>query len=106
MKTKGLLVFVYKNGVGDCTAKGISHDKQQLILVGPGIPEIFEGDETNTVELLKRNVFGVEHLHVKPLHFEKGPKHMLMCGGNFVYSSDSRFPSKQPISIHDRYEGG
>ena len=27
-----------------------------------------------------------------------------MFGGNFIYSSDSRFPSHQPIAVHDRTE--
>jgi len=27
-----------------------------------------------------------------------------MFGGNFIYTSDSRFPNKYPIAIHDRYE--
>lgn len=31
-----------------------------------------------------------------------------MCGGNFIYSSDSRFPKigdfGAPISVHDRFE--
>ena len=27
-----------------------------------------------------------------------------MFGGNFVYTSDSRFPSDYPIPIHDRFE--
>ena len=55
-KYKGLLVSVYKMPDCDCTNKGISHDKDQLILVGEGIPEIFEGDETNTVKLVERNL--------------------------------------------------
>jgi hypothetical protein len=25
-------------------------------------------------------------------------------GGTFIYSSDSRFPSKYPIPLHDRVE--
>lgn len=37
------------------------------------------------------------------------PKRWYMAGGNFLYTSDSRFreitKSKYPISIHDRYEG-
>ena len=27
-----------------------------------------------------------------------------MFGGAFIWSSDSRFPSRQPIPVHDRYE--
>lgn len=104
MKTKGLLVFVYRNSLGDCIANGISSNLIQLILVGEGIPEIFEGDETNTVKLVKRSLFGSEHLHVEPI--SEKPSNCIgpMAGGNFIYTSDSRFPSKYPLSIHDRYE--
>jgi len=108
MKTKGLLVFVYKNPLGDCTNKGISHDKTQLILIGEGIPEIFEGDETNTVKLVKRNLNGRRtsniYLHVEPINYEENHKPWFMAGGNFIYASDSRFPCDYPISIHDRVE--
>lgn len=103
MKTKGLLVFVYRNG-SDCTANGISSKHDQLILIGDNIPEIFEGDETNTVKLVKRQFLGSEYLHVEPITerpFEAiGP----MVGGNFIFSSDRSFPSQQPISVHDRFE--
>ena len=27
-----------------------------------------------------------------------------MFGGNFIYTSDSRFPSRAPIQVHDRVE--
>jgi hypothetical protein len=39
---------------------------------------------------------------------QKGDERWLMFGGNFIYSSDSRFGRKyghQPLAIHDRYEG-
>lgn len=103
-KYKGLLVFVYKMPDYDCTANGISHDKTQLILIGEGIPEIFDGDETNTVVLVKRNLLGKEYLHVEPVWENKETKQWFMFGGNFIYSSDSRFPNIYPISIHDRVD--
>jgi len=105
METKGLLVYVYKNSLGDCTANGISSKNDRLILVGQGVDcKVFNGDETNTVEILTKNVGGKEYVYCAPIG-EK-PKNMNgpMFGGNFIYSSDSRFPSKQPIPIHDRYE--
>jgi hypothetical protein len=27
-----------------------------------------------------------------------------MFGGNFIHTSDSRFPSSAPIAVHDRVE--
>lgn len=103
MKTKGLLVNVYRWTLGDCTADGISSKKDSLILVGEGIPEIFEGDETNTVKLVRRNLYSGEYLHVEPIEQPAGMNGP-QFGGSFVYSSDSRFPSDYPIGIHDRFE--
>ena len=105
-KYKGLLVTVYKMPDCDCTNKGMSHDKTQLILIGEGIPEIFEGDETNTVVLVERNLksFDGKYLHVEPVNYDNDHKPWFMAGGNFIYTSDSRFPNKYPISIHDRVE--
>ena len=110
METKGLLVEVYTafDGV-DCTAGGISSGKQHLILesyVDSGGCERqmnapFTGDETNTVRVVVGNISG----YVKAVPI-KTPKGMVgpMFGGNFIYSSDSRFPYKYPVPIHDRFE--
>ena len=43
--------------------------------------------------------------HFKP---QTDGHHHSMFGGNFVYTSDSRFSrkyGKQPIAVHDRFEG-
>ena len=44
-----------------------------------------------------------------PIRFKQdGDDRWLMFGGNFVYSSDSRFAEtygNSPLAIHDRYEG-
>jgi len=105
MKTKGLLVYIYRcNTFGDCTANGISSKQDRLILVGDGIPEIFDGDETDTVKLIKRNICGREYLHVEPITIKPDNSVSAMYGGNFIYSCDNRFPSNYPIPIHDRYE--
>ena len=106
---KGLLAYVYRNGSSDCTANGISSTHDKLIIVGEGVPEIFEADEeTPAVKLVKRNIGGRERLSVKPLDgFKDGitSGKWYMFGGNFLSCSDSRFPSDYPIPIHDRYEG-
>jgi hypothetical protein len=107
MKTKGLPVDIYKSSLGDCTNKGISSDKTELILTRWEIaghmidcPKLFTGDETNSVEIIE-NVPG-HHCAVPLVH----PKNMVgpMFGGHFAYSSDSRFPFKYPVPIHDRFE--
>ena len=102
METNGLSVSVYRWTLGDCTAGGISSKYDSLILEGvPRCP--FKGTEENTVRLVKRNLFGGEYIHAEPI---KQPEGMAgpMFGGNFIYTSDSRFPSKYPIPVHDRFE--
>jgi hypothetical protein len=101
MKTKGLSVEVYRYGTYDCTNNGISAKQDNLILVDTEGP--FIGDETNSVKLVKRNFGWGDYVHAEPI---QQPEGMVgpMFGGNFIYSSDSRFPAKYPIPIHDRFE--
>lgn len=110
-KVKGLLVFVYRDNLGDCTNGGISSRYDRLILIGDGVdgPMTVDLDDPaeNVVKLVKRRIFnGEEYFHVEPLDgcFAGGGK-WYSAGGNFAYTSDSRFPSRQPLSVHDRHEG-
>jgi len=116
---KGLWCDVYRNTGMDCTARGSSSKHDQLLLVGEGIPQIFT--ETNPAKVVKLEFMNVgvkgaitiegtavriksPHPYVKPLSIDSGTHSMF--GGNFLYTSDSRFPSDQPIAIHDRVETG
>lgn len=108
MKTiKGLRVDVYRNGEGyDCTLNGITSKQNRLTLVDETIsgPVEVEGDEVYLV-LVRRNLFGGVYLHAEPrINGERISNNMCMAGGNFIYTSDSRFPSRYPISVHDRFE--
>lgn len=97
---RGLLVHVYRQRLGDCTNGGISSKFDSFILVGPGIPEIFEArEEVPVLYLMKGSITGQPI--AKP---SLDDKIWWMFGGNFVYTSDSRFPSEQPIKIFDRRE--
>lgn len=102
-KRKGMMVEVYRHGVRDCTANGISKHHSRLLLVGTGVAEIFEeSEDMPTVELIPAVKRG-KTIHVKPLE----EKRWCMFGGNFVYSSDSRFSelnNGNPIKIFDRIE--
>lgn len=101
--TKGLLCDIYKSGDYDCTNHGLSSKNTNLIFVDAEGP--FEGTVENSVKLVKRNLFRGEYLHAEPL---VKPEGMVgpMFGGNFIYSSDSRFRaiSAYPIPLHDRFE--
>jgi hypothetical protein len=100
MKTKGLLVQVYRDNLGDCTINGISSKNDSLILVGNGPSE---GTEENSVKIVTRKFRWGNYIHAEPLIYPK-EKSWPMFGGNFIFSCDSRFPSKYPIPVHDRFE--
>lgn len=107
MEYKGLSVSVYRSHGQDCTGGGVTADKQSVILIdenGGDLEAPFTGDETNTVILKRKSSYRWgDYLYAEPLTKPKncaGP----MMGGNFIYSSDSRFPSKYPIPVHDRFE--
>ena len=101
----GLYVTVYKDADGsDCTANGITSHYSRLVLVGDGVDGPFDVKEGEPhLKLVKRNMGSREYLHAVPVNFGGkgvGP----MFGGNFIYTSDSRFPSDYPIPVHDRFE--
>jgi hypothetical protein len=102
---KGMLVHVLRSSYGDCTNNGISSGYDQFVLVGPGVPEIFEpSDKIPALLLEDRGRWGYRAV---PMYDRRatdkgyvGP----MMGGNFVHTSDSRMPTPHPIPVHDRYE--
>jgi len=121
---RGMLVQVYRNdSYGDCTNGGASCYFNQFVLIGPGVPEISEPSKTTPPIWLYRN-----HPYTKP-NSKEGAYYLVACpeprlnyghdelqealirtegymfGGNFIYTSDSRFPGVGPIPIHDRQEG-
>jgi len=100
---KGMLAFVYRPADGsDCSLKGISSKHNSIIITGPGIPEVFEPSENCPEMVLEPNANRVAgNMAIYPA--DKGEK-WYCFGGNFAYSSDSRFPSNQPIKIYDRRE--
>lgn len=110
---KGLSAYVYKttglDGL-DCTNGGISSRHDRLIILptesikekGIVIPRIFNVDVNyfDGIYLFYRKQFG--DLIASYEDYGKGPWYMF--GGNFLWSSDGRFPSKNPIKIFDRRE--
>lgn len=110
MKVKALNVSVYENPTyKGCSNGGVSSIYWNLLLIGDGVegPKTVDLDHpaNNVVKLIKRTVCGEEYMHVEPLDgCNNGGDKWYMSGGAFCYSSDSRFPSKYPLSIHDRCE--
>lgn len=102
-----LMAGVYRDSrLGDCTNDGISAHAQELYILasekGPFEPD----DIRKCVYIEWRQICGEQYINCKPAYCRK---RWYMAGGNFLYTSDSRFgqitKSKYPISIHDRYEG-
>lgn len=109
----GLLVDVLKPADGhDCTMNGISSQYDTFVLIFPGCPEIFEqSKDTPALFAVKRKVCGKEYWTAYPdpvsamIAMEDQHGYSPYCfGGNYVKTSDSRFPNDYPIPIHDRIE--
>jgi hypothetical protein len=106
---KGMIVNIYRaKGLPDCSNNGLSKQYDTVVLVGEGVPEIFEVKEGVPGVLLKEKTRcgeGYRHyLHAVPIEKQDPNKTGYMFGGCFIYSSDSRFPSRYPIPLHDRQE--
>ena len=111
-KTKGLRVSILSDQYSNTVPF------QTLILVGEGIPEIFEiTEETPGVEILPHHAgpqYGevailVDGIHspaafVAPAGRHHGGHDWAMFSGTFITTSDSRFPYSNPIPLHNRYE--
>lgn len=108
--SKYLPIHIYRNDLGDSTAGGASSDRAAIFLVP--CPdghveecEIYGGKKVHIMDFFPDVKYGAQ-AHFKPRSISADKWNMF--GGNFAYSSDSRF-SKQygssPIAIHDRVEG-
>jgi hypothetical protein len=107
----GLSVSVYRWDLGDCTNGGESSDVDSFCVVN--IPGPFSpGTERPAFELVQ-GPGGQGHAILRPLQGRSGMVGP-MFGGNFGYSSDSRFseavrevtgsPGYGAVPIHDRYD--
>jgi hypothetical protein len=95
---KGLLVDVFGS---NCNNYGVTYKKELAILCGAGFAEIFESNSERPALVIRPGRGGREFIAVPT---EASEDVYPMFGGNFVYSSDARFPSDQPIHVHDRFE--
>ena len=101
---KVLPVNVYRWTLGDCTNGGISGKFDSLYLICDGGWLEVEDTDPRLIKLVVTEYWGVEHVHVEPVNDPNKKEISYMSGGNFVYSSDSRFPFDYPLSVHDRSE--
>ena len=101
---KYLPVNVFRSSLGDCTNGGVTADDDSLFVVpceDGFLTDEGLADRHNVVILEPAEIMG--SLYFKPSTITGHS----MAGGNFVYTSDSRFSrtySKQPVRVHDRVE--
>lgn len=102
---KGLIVDVlrYRNGAMDCTLGGPSSRYEEFTLIDDDVQAPFAVcDERPEINLVRRTIGGKPYVHAVPASL-KGKQ--VMFGGNYIVTSDSRFPHQYPIPVHDRVEG-
>lgn len=99
---KGMTVEIYRRAGGiDCTNYGISSRVDKFTLIGPDIPELISPSKSApAIKIVEKEAFQRQYQSAYP----DGYENKAMFGGNFIYSSDSRFPYPYPVKIHDRIE--
>ena len=110
---KKVLTFALRHSLGDCTNNGLTSRQDSIWLYSdvdinnPAIREELAAinEKNEILVLVKRGLFLGRQLPdiAVPFSILDSGRHS-MAGGNFVYTSDSRFPSGSPISVHDRVE--
>ena len=99
----GLPVNVYRTPLGDCTANGLSSRQTNLLLVGESIDRVpFEVKENEDYLVVEHRPRFNDYIATPKSVLDAGVH--AMFGGNFAYTSDSRFPADAPIKIMDRVE--
>jgi hypothetical protein len=95
---KGMIVDIHRHSLVDCSLNGISRYTDKVLLVGEGVTPIFEADDRLPVVELR---WFQGHIYAAPYACANRSSAM---GGNFIWSSDERFPARAPIALHDRFE--
>jgi hypothetical protein len=102
---KGLLCFVYRSPLGDATNNGLTSKHTSFVLVGHGVSGPFEANDD--APALHLHSFRGQLIAVpEQIGGQLGTDYLKgwMFGGNFIYTSDSRFPADAPIKVFDRRE--
>lgn len=102
---KALPVCIYESKrIGNCSNNGISSRYKEILLLNPrGFIDVdMDNPPENLCEFVERNLFGEEANFIRP--YKKAEGAGWMDGGCIIDSSDSRFPSRHPVRLHDRDE--
>ena len=98
---KKITTFVFRNSLGDATNWGLTSREDVITLHYGEINPDEVGDDD--LVLIERVLWGEQHNYCMPGDIFKSGR-CPMFGGNFVYTSDDRFPSDAPIKVFDRLE--
>jgi hypothetical protein len=108
----GMTVSVFRWDLGDCTNNGVSAVAGSLCVVNVSGP--FNPSPALPAVELVEGPGGRGHAIIRPVEAKKPGMVGAMFGGNFGYSSDSRFSEAVQkltgsrhygaMAIHDRYE--
>ena len=109
---QGLSVMVYRTGTTDCTNGGVTRPGTHLDFavfdkaIGGNLSLEKYSDRAQSVclRLVRRTIGAREYIHAEPMGSEN--QGAPMFGGNFIYTTDSRFRNvcPYPIPVHDRFE--
>jgi len=115
----GVMVTVYRADERDCTAGGVTSPARAkgktFIVFDPALAsgnwsldDVRERTDVVCLKLVRRQLAGGEYIHAEPIFWSEPevPHGRPMCGGNFIFTSDSRFRRvcEYPIPVHDRFE--
>lgn len=127
-KTTGVSVSVYRDSHGDSTRNGVTSPARAEGKIFVVFDEDIVGgnylleetvrlgidsnrtvvtdarDDIVALRIVRRTIGGVLYMHVEPVGRPGNARGMF--GGNFVFTSDSRFRrvSDYPLPVHDRFE--
>jgi hypothetical protein len=94
---KGLIIEVFHPKGYEGYTNNLLGAAKEALLVGEGIPQLFEANGLPVLRIVERNINGIgPYKHLQPV--EPG---QWAYGGCIGYTNDSRFPSTYPLKIHD-----
>ncbi|GAF72945.1 unnamed protein product [marine sediment metagenome] len=99
---KGMMVSVFRAvDFADCTLGGITSKAKHVVLIGKGVAACFEPSEDMPALYLHEMETGSgTYMYAAPIKGNTCGRFAM--GGNYISSSDSRFPNQYPIPVHDR----
>lgn len=103
MTKRYLPVSVYRSAGSDCSLNGVTSNDELYLVVPCPDGNITEEDVAGRgyVVLVPSSKGGLANF------VPEGVEGWSMMGGNFVYTSDSRFSREygsSPVAVHDRFE--